>query len=209
MHLSRCVLLMAILLLSLPACQRSPRTDEGLPFANRQILAERVSWARDAQRAAAEEFRTALDRVQAVVAQGGEPEEQYRILWHTNERSRDWAENVRSHIDTVEQVGRGLFNQWHLELGHYRSERLRMDSKRYLDEVHREYQQMLTAMRKAEDELMPLQSGINDQVLFLKHGLDPQRRELQLLQSDVANYLRAMEASVAEADAFLTRLEHP
>lgn len=208
MRLQRCLLLLLLLSLALPACQR-PSRDQALPFADRQILAERIVWARDAQLNAAEGFAAALARYRTVLAQGGDPEVQYRTLWHTNERSRNWAEHVRTHIDTVEEVGRGLFNQWELELGHYQSDRLRADSERHLGEVRGHYQQMLAAMRQAEDLLLPLQAGFNDQTLFLKHGLDPENRALRRLQSDIADFIRAMEVSVGEADAFLARLQQP
>jgi hypothetical protein len=209
MRLQRCVLLLVVFLLMLPACQRPSRPDAGLPFANREILAEHVIWARDAQLAAADELQAILERYRAVTAAGGDPEAQYQALWHSNERSRDWAENVRSHIDSVEEVGRALFNQWDLELGHYQQARLRSASARYLGEVLSPYQRMLDAMRQAEARLQPVQAGFNDQLLFLKHGLDPQSPQLERLQADVANYLRAMEASVRESDAFLVRLKQP
>jgi hypothetical protein len=209
MRLPHYLLLLFLLSLSLPACQRPSRPDQALPFADRKILAERIVWARDAQLKAAQEFAAALDRYRAVIAAGGDPEMQYRTLWHTNERSRNWAEHVRSHIDTVEEMGRGLFNQWELELGHYQNGRLRNDSGRYLGEVRGLYGQMLQSMREAEEQLVPLQAGFNDQSLFLKHGLDPQSRALGRLQTDIANFIGAMEVSVRETDAFLTRLQQP
>jgi hypothetical protein len=207
MCLHRCLVLLVLLFLSLPACQRPSPPDHALPFADRQILAERIVWARDAQLQAAAEFAAALDSYRAVMAQGGDPEVKYRTLWHTNERSRTWAEHVRSHIDGVEEVGRGLFNQWELELGHYQNERLRTASGRYLGEVRGQYLQMLDAMRKAEEQLQPLQAGFNDQTLSLKHGLDQEGKVLQGLQTDIANFIGAMEISVRETDAFLVRLQ--
>jgi hypothetical protein len=207
MRLQRCLLLLVMLSHFLPACQRPSPPDTALPFTDRQILAERIVWARDAQLNAAEEFRAALDLYRTVLAQGDDPEGLYQTLWHTNERSRNWAEHVRTHIDTVEEVGRGLFIQWELELGHYRSDRLRTASGRHLDEVRGHYQQMLEAMRQTEELLLPLQAGFNDQTLSLKHGLDPQGQALQRLQTDIANYVASMKASVGLADAFLARLQ--
>jgi hypothetical protein len=207
MRLPRWLLLLLVLSCLLLACHSPSRLDQALPFADRRILAERIIWARDAQLAAGSEFLAALDRYEAVTTIGGDPEAQYRLLWHSNEQSRNWAENVRSHIDSVEEIGRGLFNQWELELGHYQNERLRNGSRRYLGEVREPYQQLLHTMRQTEVQLLPLQAGFNDQFLLLKHGLDPQQRELRRLRAEVSSYLRAVEDSVREADAFLARLQ--
>jgi hypothetical protein len=209
MRLLHCLLPLLLLSLLMPACQRPPRPDEALPFADRALLAERITWARDAQLAAGAEFQQALAHYDTVTTTGGDPEAQYRVLWHTNERSRNWAENVRTHIDSVEEVGRGLFNQWELEVGHYQNERLRAGSSRFLREVQGPYLRMLAAMRQTEEALLPLQAGFNDQLLFLKHGLDPQKRDKQHLRTEIGNYLQAVELSVREAEAFLARLQQP
>jgi hypothetical protein len=56
--------------------------------------------------------------------------------------------------------------------------------------------------------MTPVLSAFRDQVLFLKHNLNAQaivavQRELVTVETDIAALIRAMEAAIAEADAFL------
>jgi len=63
-------------------------------------------------------------------------------------------------------------------------------------------------MKRAATTMTPVLAAFRDQVLFLKHHLNAQaitavQRELVTVETDIAALIRAMEASIAEADAFL------
>ena len=63
-------------------------------------------------------------------------------------------------------------------------------------------------MKRAAMTMTPVLAAFRDQVLFLKHHLNAQavaavQRELVTVETDIAALIRAMEASIAEADAFL------
>jgi len=54
----------------------------------------------------------------------------------------------------------------------------------------------------------PVLTAFRDQVLFLKHNLNARalaalQNELDAIQTDVASLIREMEASIAEANAFI------
>ena len=63
-------------------------------------------------------------------------------------------------------------------------------------------------MKRAARTMTPVLAAFRDQVLFLKHHLNAQaiatvQHALVTVETDIAALLRAMEASIAEADAFL------
>ena len=63
-------------------------------------------------------------------------------------------------------------------------------------------------MKRAATTMTPVLAAFRDQVLFLKHNLNAQaiaavQRALVTVETDIAALIRAMEAAIAEADAFL------
>jgi hypothetical protein len=69
-------------------------------------------------------------------------------------------------------------------------------------------------MQRAEAKIEPVLAVFRDQVLFLKHNLNAQaiaslQQELVTVETDVAALVRDMEASIAEADAFLKTMAEP
>jgi len=63
-------------------------------------------------------------------------------------------------------------------------------------------------MRAAEARIDPVLAAFRDQVLFLKHNLnaraiDSLRSDLASVESDIATLVDEMNASIAEANAFI------
>ncbi len=63
-------------------------------------------------------------------------------------------------------------------------------------------------MKRAETKIDPVLVAFRDQVLFLKHNLNAQaiaslQSELSSVEADIASLIKEMEASIAEADAFI------
>ena len=186
---------------------------EKLGFQKREILTSRVEKARDAQQAAGEQFRSALDRFRAVVnVEGGDLEEKYETLRATLERSQARAAEVHNRIHAVEDVAGALFDEWEEELGQYHDRRLQAESRRTLDETRRRYRDLIRTMHQAESRMEPVLAAFQDQVLFLKHNLNARaiaslRPELGRIEADVERLVREMQAAIREADAFIRRLE--
>lgn len=213
MHVAVIVVLSSLVLL-LPGCQKAYfGTMEKLGFQKREILSSRVEKARDAQKEAGEEFRSALDRFRAVVnVQGGELERKYETLNASFEKSEARAKEVRERIDAVEDVAGALFDEWEDELGQYSDARLRSESRRKLADTRRLYKELIRTMRRTEKRMDPVLGAFRDQVLFLKHNLNAKavaslRPELGRIEADVERLVREMEGSIREADAFIKRLE--
>ena len=187
-------------------------TMEALGHHKREILVERVENSRDAQQEAKEQFESALEQFKTVVDfSGGDLEKIYKQLKTELEKSESKASSVKSHIRSVEDVGDALFKEWEKELEQYSNEKLRRASESKLEQTKSKYIQLIEAMKRAEEKIEPVLIAFRDQVLFLKHNLNAQavaslHDELILVEADIASLIKEMEASIAEADAFINSM---
>ncbi|NLZ16419.1 MAG: DUF2959 domain-containing protein [Desulfobulbaceae bacterium] len=188
-------------------------TMEKFGVHKRDIMVNRVKEARDAQTETKEQFKSALEQFTEVVqVRGGNLEAQYKKLNSEYERSKGKADQVHQRIDAVESVSEALFREWKAELKQYTNASLRQDSERKLESTRRQYEQLITAMKRAESKIQPVLTIFHDQVLYLKHNLNAQaiaslQGELLSLERNVDQLVREMEESIREADLFITRLQ--
>lgn len=187
---------------------------EKLGYEKRDILVSRVKDARDDQEEAKKQFQTTLQRFQEVTntTVPGDLEAKYKKLNAEYEESVEKAEEVSGRIGKVEEVANDLFNEWQGETTKYTNPELRRTSEQKLAETRTRYQQFLTSMRAAEVKMKPVLAAFSDQVLFLKHNLNAQAiASLETttigIQNDVANLIRDMERSIAEANAFISQMK--
>jgi chromosome segregation ATPase len=207
--------LLGLSLLGAPlACQKTYyNVLESVGIEKRELLAKRVENARDSQEEAQEKFRDALERFQAVTGHdGGELEDEYEKLREAYESARDQTADVKQRIAGIESVADALFEEWQAELSQYSDASLRQSSAERLTRTRAQVRALLRVMRKAEQSLDPVLHKLNDRVLYLKHNLNASalsglRAKLPELESDVARLVREMQASIAEADAFIDSLE--
>jgi hypothetical protein len=175
----------------------------------REILVERVSEARDSQAEAKEQFKSALEEFGSVLNfEGGELEGKYEKLNSEYEKSESKAKAVRNRIKDVKNVAKALFREWEQEMDEYSSERLRQVSERKLEQTQDRYEQLISAMERAEAKIGPVLAAFRDQVLFLKHNLNAQaiaslQEELGMIENNIASLVKEMERSIEEADAFV------
>jgi hypothetical protein len=178
----------------------------------RDILVDRVQSARDSQADAKEQFKDALEQFSAVVHfEGGKLEEKYNKLSREFERCSSGAEEVKERVAKVESVANALFKEWKSELRKYTSRELRDASERQLRTTRDKYDTMIASMHKAAKTMDPILGAFQDQVLFLKHNLNARaiasiQQEAARVEADVARLIKDMEASIAEADAFIREM---
>ena len=178
----------------------------------RDILAKRVAAGREDQERAKEQFQTTLEAFQALTGfDGGELEKVYKRLDRELERSESRAERVRERINGIERVARDLFKEWEGEIASISTQSLQRRSRELLDDTRDRYGQLVAKMRQAEQKMQPVLAAFRDQVLFLKHNLNA--RAIQSLSAtaleigeEVAVLVKDIEASIAEADAFVAAL---
>jgi hypothetical protein len=178
----------------------------------RDILVDRVGNAREAQEDAKEQFQTALEKFSSVVkVPTGELQNKYNQLKTELDKSEAKAKAVSTRIADVESVAKALFDEWESELEQYNNKDLRRTSEQKLKQTQGRYDQLISAMKKAERKIAPVLSAFRDQVLFLKHNLNAQavaslQGELVYIESNVSSLIKEMDASIAEANAFINSM---
>ena len=211
-------LTLMILLLAIPfafsACDTAYiNAMDKMGYAKRDILSSRVKSARDAQADAKKDIQSALDQFgQVVTYQGGDLEATYKKLKSELQRSEDSAETVRNRIEAVENVADSLFAEWKAELGQYSNADLRRRSEAKLSQTKNRYNDMLGAMKRAEQRIDPVLRPLRDHVLYLKHNLNARalaamKGELVKVDAQVDQLVREMNHSIAEADKFIQTME--
>jgi hypothetical protein len=189
------------------------KTMEAFGKHKRDLLVSRVADARDAQTEAKEQFASALERFNAVVNQdGGKLQDKYDTLQADLDRSESKAAAVHKRIADVEDVAGDLFDEWKAELKKYSNDSLRRASEKKLEETRGRYELLIAAMKQAEARIEPVLVVFRDRVLFLKHNLNAQavaslKGELANVEADVSGLITAMETSIAEANAFLAKMD--
>ena len=179
----------------------------------RDILVSRVKDARASQAEAQKEFKSALERFQAIVqTEGGSLEEKYKKLNDELQRSEDRAHKVKDRLDAVRQVSKDLFKEWNDELGKYADRALRQESERELRETRRRTEALIASMARAQARVEPVLQPLRDRVLFLKHNLNARAlgaltRELDTVRTGVDELVTDLQRSIAEADAFIAEME--
>lgn len=185
---------------------------EKFGIEKREILSDRVSDARDEQEEAKETFADALEAFTAVTAyEGGDLEDVYSKLSAAYKDSQSAADRVSDRIGKVESVAEALFAEWTRELDAYSSENLRRSSESSLRQTKAQYAVLLRKMHAAEKSMHPVLELFEDQVLYLKHNLNARAIaaldvEVVQIQNQVKSLVSDMEASIAEADAFIQTL---
>lgn len=188
-------------------------TMEKFGVHKRDILIDRIEEAQEAQEEGQQQFRSALEQFQAVVAfDGGELESLYNKLNSEYEDSVDAADTIRERIDAVDSVAQALFEEWRRELGEYTNQSLRRDSESKLKATERRYKTLISAMRRAERSLEPVLANLRDNTLYLKHNLNARaiaslKGELGTINRSVSSLLKDMEAAISESERFINTLK--
>ncbi|WP_445371389.1 DUF2959 domain-containing protein [Methylomonas sp. HW2-6] len=207
-------LFLCCLLLAATACSKVYYSGlEKIGIPKRDVMVHRVEKARDTQEETKQQFKSALEQFTFVTNfKGGDLEATYNKLNVEYEASVSKAAEVNKRIADIEDVSAALFSEWETELSQYSNPKLRRDSQQKLTATKAHYQQLITAMRKAETKIEPVLSVFRDQVLYLKHNLNAQaiaslKGQLDSVKADVSALVVEMEKSINEADAFIKTME--
>jgi hypothetical protein len=203
-----------LVLVSLTGCNKAYYNMwEKFGYEKRHLLVSEVEDAKTSQEKAKEQFKTTLQRFQELTKfEGGELQAKYEKLNSEYQRSKSRAEAVSSHIEDVDTVAQDMFKEWKQELQQYESAELRSKSQQQLNQSRQRYDELISAMRRAEAKMQPVLKAFGDQVLFLKHNLNAQAiASLQTttaqIDSDVQALIKDMEASINEANEFISQMK--
>lgn len=185
---------------------------EKFGYAKRERLADSVKAARDEQDGAKTQFRSALDRFKQLTNfQGGNLEAMYNKLKSEYDACVGKSDAVTGRIATVRNVGSSLFSEWSGEIGQIQDESLKSQSQSLFDKTKTDYEAMLKRMDAAAASMQPVLTKFSDRVLYLKTNLNAQAigslagKEAELGR-DIDELVKQMQASIAEADQFMAKL---
>ena len=178
----------------------------------RDLLKKRVTAARDEEKEASQQFTNALTRLKQLYGfEGGNLEKTYRALENDYQKSASQAAEVRTRVRDVESVAKDLFTEWENEIKEISSATLRDRSRTQLRETRRKYDELYTALRRAEQSMDPVLVQFRDHTLFLKHNLNAQaigslRGEATSIQADISRLIAEMNTAISRADEFIKAL---
>lgn len=213
--LAAALALAAAPLAPLAGCARTKIwVNEKLGHEKREQLVSSVEKARDQQEKAKNAFAGALEEFLAITegdAATADLEKNYKKIESAYENSADRAKAVHTRIAGVESVASALFREWNKELSEYTSDALRASSQEQLDATRARYTELIGAMKDAAAKMDPVLAAFKDQTLFLKHNLNARaiaslETDLAKVRTEVAELVREMEASIAEANAFIDEM---
>jgi len=187
-------------------------TWEMLGREKRDLLRSNVEAVQDEQRAAADGFEDALDRLRGLYdVDAGDLEQTYDKLKKDLERSEARADGIRDRIEKIDSIANDLFEEWEGEIEEISNPSYRAKSRVKLDETRETFSGLAASLKRAEASMGPVLTQFNDNVLFLKHNLNAAAigglgAEIESIEADIEVLLADMRASIAEADRFLTTM---
>ncbi|MEM6393500.1 MAG: DUF2959 family protein [Planctomycetota bacterium] len=189
------------------------RAQSALGNEKRDLLVASIEDVRDEQQEAKEEFSSALDRLLALT--GGEItdlRQAYDRLRADYEDAADAAADVRGEIAEVKRVAGDLFVEWEGRIEENTDAEQRGIMKRQLSDSQQRYATLESKMDAAAARMAPVLEAFSNQVIFLESSLNAQaiaslEGKAVQIESDVAALIEQMNASIAEADAFIASMQ--
>ncbi|KKO44472.1 DNA repair protein [Arsukibacterium ikkense] len=208
------IVLLVLSLLLLAGCQSAYYSAmEKVGVHKRDILAERVEKAQNAQQEAQQQFSSALAQFSELIKfEGGDLQRQYELTDKQYQACNSAAANVSDRINSIDDVAKALFDEWQDELKMYSNPKLKQDSSAKLAATQRQYKQLLSTMRQAEGSMAPVLDSLRDNSLYLKHNLNAQaigalRGEFAGIERDISVLLRNMNKAISESQQFIATLK--
>ena len=186
---------------------------EQVGIHKRDILVDRVEEAREPRQDAQEQFKDALEQFRSVVSYEGEGlDKLYNRLQGEYDDSVKAAEDVTKRIRKVEEVSEDLFDEWEEELTKYSNRKLRDQNAAQLRQTKARYVELLRSMKKAEKRMPPVLSALQDNVLFLKHNLNPRaigslKAECRGVKNNIDLLIKDMESAISKSNRFIRQME--
>lgn len=188
-------------------------TYEKFGVYKRDLLKKRVIAARDEEKAAGEQFKDALTRLRELYgSQNTDLEKTYDKLKAEHDDATARATAVRKRVSDMETVAKDLFAEWEKEIEQISSSAMRSSSREQLRQTKERYEDMHSALKRAEQSMDPVLIKLRDHVLYLKHNLNAQaiaslKGESVAIQNDIARLIDDMNHSIQQADAFIKQME--
>jgi len=207
-------IILLLLLMLIASCETAYyNTWEKFGIEKRDILVDRVENARDAQEDAQQQFSSALEEFSSLIEfDGGNLEKAYNRLNNEYRDSVDAASKVSDRIQSIDAVAKALFKEWEAEIEQYANPRFKADSQQKLLQTQRNYNGLQRSLRTAEKSMQPVLSGMQDNVLYLKHNLNARaigalKGEFQSIKRDINDLLTEMNTAISRSNQFIADMQ--
>jgi hypothetical protein len=207
------ILLCAVLILGAGCRSAVYSTYEKFGVYKRDLLKKKVIAARNEEKEAGDQFKDALTKLRELYGSSGSNlEKTYDKLKSEYDESTAKADAVRKRVRDMEVVAADLFNEWEAEIKQYSSESMRSTSREQLRQTKSRYEEMHTAVKRAEQSMDPVLTQFRDHVLFLKHNLNAQaiaslKDKAVSIEGDIARLIEDMNRSIQTADNFIKEMK--
>ncbi|HOW65093.1 MAG TPA: DUF2959 family protein [Candidatus Paceibacterota bacterium] len=181
-------------------------------YEKRELLRKAVTALQEDQQEAQKEFKDAMTRLKELYGfEGGALESVYNKLRRSTEDCEAESKDVGKRIENMEDIAHSMFNEWEKEIQQFNNPAFAESSRRQLRDTKERYAQLSESVRASEQSMKPVLSQLKDQVLFLKHNLNAAsigslKNEAATIQTQIEQLIVRMNASIAEADAFIKTL---
>jgi len=203
--------LLSLLSLLLVSCQATNPAQSTYP--NLAPLVQPVAQAREAQRAAAEQFQTAQEQVsQLANCHTGSLQAMYVATVAEHDAAVQAAMAMNSAIDALEQSADTLFQQWQSETAVLTDARAKAKSQARLTQTFQSYQGLIEVMRQSAAQVAPVLAALNASVESLRDNLNAsavaaRNNELDALANDIGALVQQLNSSIVRSDEFIASLQ--
>jgi len=188
------------------------RSLEQRGMTKRDVLVRRIQYVQSAQEEAKYQFTSALESLRTLSqVEPGRLREKHAELDAQHKNGSERARDLRKRLPAVDAAAATLFKEWEKELSLYQNPALRAQSEQRLAATRAHYAEFIRTQEAILAQIAPVLVRLRDQVLVIKHGLNPEaRRELddtlRSLRDELSGLIRSIDESTRAADAFIENL---
>jgi len=188
------------------------RSLEQRGMTKRDVLVRRIQHVQSAQDEAKYQFTRALESLRTIAqVEPGRLREKHAELDAQHKNGSERARDLRKRLPAVDSAAATLFKEWEKELALYQNPALRTQSEQGLAATRARYAEFIRTQETLLTQISPVLVSFRDQVLVIKHGLNPEARHelddtLRSLREELSGLIRSIDESTRAADAFIESL---
>jgi len=188
------------------------RSLEQRGMTKRDVLVRRIQHVQSAQDEAKYQFTRALESLRTIAqVEPGRLREKHAELDAQHKNASERARDLRRRLPAVDTAATTLFKEWEKELALYQNPALRTQSEQRLAATRARYTEFIHTQETLLAQIAPVLVSFRDQVLVIKHGLNPEARHeldttLRGLREELSGLIRSIDESTRAADAFIESL---
>jgi len=188
------------------------RSLEQRGMTKRDVLVRRIQHVQSAQEEAKHQLTRALESLRSIAqVEPGRLREKHAELDAQHKNANERGRDLRKRLPAVDSAATTLFKEWEKELALYQNPTLRTQSDQQLAATRARYAEFIRTQESILAQIEPVLVSFRDQVLVIKHGLNPEaRREidgtLHSLREELSGLIRSIDESTRAADAFIESL---